>query len=50
MKRDIHKFSKWLEETLRVGVADEQALRTMKLAQKTESSAPQPSNASAKER
>jgi len=33
MKRDIHKFSKWLEKTVRAGLADEKALRELKVAQ-----------------
>jgi hypothetical protein len=35
MKRDIHKLSEWVEKTVRAGVADERALRELKLAQKT---------------
>jgi hypothetical protein len=34
MKRDIHKFSEWLEKTVRAGIADERALRELKVAQK----------------
>jgi len=33
MKRDIHKFSKWLEKTVRAGLADEKALRELKVTQ-----------------
>ncbi len=38
MKRDIHKFSAWLEKTVRAGIADERTLRELKLAQKPVSS------------
>jgi hypothetical protein len=34
MKRDIHKLSEWVEKTVRAGVADERALRDLKLSQK----------------
>jgi hypothetical protein len=34
MKRDIHKFSEWVEKTVRAGVADERTLRELKLSQK----------------
>jgi len=32
MKRDIRKFSEWLEKTMRAGLADEKALQELKQA------------------
>jgi hypothetical protein len=34
MKRDIHKLSAWLEQTVQAGIADEQKLVEWKLTQK----------------